>query len=188
MTGWQNPGVSSRRPIASAPAALRGAALLVLAGTLLTAVLLAGCGGSGGGNDSDQAAIPGGADPEAAKVIDEWSTALREGDIEAASDLFRVPSVAENGTPPLDLDTRQKVVVFNEALPCGAKLVEAIDHAGFTIATFELTERPGPGECGQGVGGTAQTAFRIEDGKITEWHRVGGEAPSVAPPVEGPIV
>jgi hypothetical protein len=149
------------------------------------ALAFAACGG--GGDNSDQAEIPGGADPEAAQVIGDWATALGEGDIEAAADYWQVPSVAQNGTPPLELDTRRKVVVFNEALPCGAKLVRAEPHAGFTIATFELTERPGPGQCGGGVGGTAQTAFKIEDGKITEWRRVGGEAPT-APPIEGPVV
>ena len=163
----------------------RTAATLLAA---LAAAAVVGCGGSGG-SGSGEPAIPGGADPERARVIDEWSTALREGDVEAAADLFAVPSVAENGTPPLDLDSHRDVVVFNEALPCGAKLVEAVDHAGFTIATFELTERPGRGECGPGVGGTAVTAFKIEEGKITEWHRVPGEAPSpAAPSAEGPIV
>ena len=155
----------------------------------LGAVALLGCGAGGGGGEggSEDPGVPGGADPAAAKVIDDWATALREGKIEEAADFFRVPTVAQNGTPPLDLDSRTKIVVFNESLPCGAKLVAATDHAGFTIATFELTERPGPGRCGGGVGETAQTAFKIEDGKITEWRRVGGSEP-VAPPVEGPVV
>ena len=49
------------------------------------------------------------------------------------------------------------------------------------MATFRLTERPGPGTCGTGVGHTAQTEFVIKDGLIKEWRRVaiGGEqAPS----------
>lgn len=162
--------------------------LLLLAAVLLSGLLwLGACGGDDEGPDDPDAAL-GSADPEAERVIDEWSTALREGDIDAAAAYFKVPSVVQNGTPPLDLDSRQDVITFNEALPCGAELVEAESHAGFTIATFELTERPGPGECGDGVGGTAQTAFVIEDGKITEWRRIGGEAAPVAPPVEGPVV
>ena len=51
----------------------------------------------------------------------------------------------------------------------------------FVLATFRLTERPGPGECGSGVGHTAQTDFVIEDGLIVEWRRVGlgeDQAPS----------
>ena len=40
------------------------------------------------------------------------------------------------------------------------------------IATFVLTERPGVGQCGDGVGETAKTAFVIHNGLITEWRRV----------------
>ncbi len=111
---------------------------------------------------------------------------MREGDIEGAAEYFELPSVAQNGTPPLPLETRDEVIAFNEALPCGAELVEAVDHAGFVIATFELTERPGEGECGPGAGEEAKTAFQIEDGKITEWRRVPDEGIEPAP--EGPIV
>ena len=45
--------------------------------------------------------------------------------------------------------------------------------ASWSLATFRLTERPGPGSCGTGTGATAQTAFLIEDGEIVEWRRVG---------------
>jgi hypothetical protein len=155
-----------------------------LAAATLTAAALFGCGGGGKPSTDD---IPGSADPESTQVIDDWAKALRQGDIEAAADFFALPTIAENGTPPLDLNSREDVLLFNQSLPCGAKLVRAVSHAGFTIATFELTERPGPGRCGAGVGGIAQTAFRIEDGKITEWRRLG-EAPPTAPPVEGPVV
>ncbi|HEX2359548.1 MAG TPA: hypothetical protein VHH72_07000 [Solirubrobacterales bacterium] len=152
-------------------------------------LLLAACGGGdGGAGDSGGAAeIPGDADPEAARVIDEWSSALREGDVATAADYFEVPSVAQNGTPPLQLSTREQVIAFNEALPCGAKLTEAEAVGRFTIASFELTERPGEGECGSGTGNTAKTAFVIEDGLIIEWVRVVNtdEAPSSA---DEPIV
>ena len=55
------------------------------------------------------------------------------------------------------------------------------------IATFELTERPGPGECGTGVGVLVRTAFRIEDGLIVEWRRVSNVPGSEQAP-EGPLV
>ena len=98
-----------------------------------------------------------------------------------------MPSVAQNGTPPLDLDSREDVIAFNEALPCGAELIETVEHAGFVIATFELSDRPG-GDCGSGVGGEAQTAFQIEDGKIVEWRRTGdGDSPA-EPAEDLPIV
>jgi hypothetical protein len=150
---------------------------------LLTLVLLAaGCGGGNG----DDASVPGGADPKAVQVIDDWAKALDDGDIEAAADYFKVPSVAQNGTAPLQLSSKQAVLLFNASLPCGARLVRAEDRGGYVLATFVLTERPGPGECGDGVGHNAATAFLIEDGLITEWRR----APSPGrerPPATGEI-
>jgi hypothetical protein len=153
--------------------------------TLVAIALLAfGCGG----DDDAESDVPGGADPEAVQVIDDWATALREGDIDAAAELWSVPSVAQNGTPPLDLGSRGEVVEFNEALPCGAELVRAEEQDDFTVATFKLTERPGEGRCGPGTGGTARTAFVIEDGLITHWIRVGGGEPLIEPPETGPVV
>jgi hypothetical protein len=146
--------------------------------------LPAGCGG--GGDDSREPEIPGGADPDAAQVIDDWSRTLTEGDVEGAADYFELPSIAQNGTPAVPLETREDVIAFNESLPCGAELVKAEDDGKFTVATFELTERPGEGECGPGVGQEAKTAFVIEDGHIAEWRRVAGDA--VQPEPQGPLV
>jgi hypothetical protein len=118
-------------------------------------------------------------------VIKDWSDELRAGDVLAASKRFAVPSVVQNGTPPLALTDRRGVEAFNRSLPCGAKLTEAERSGRFTIATFELTERPGPGECGDGVGETAKTAFVIHNGLITEWRRVvdTGTPPTSTAPV-----
>jgi hypothetical protein len=149
---------------------------------LLAGLIATGCGGG----DSETSTIPGGADAEQVDVIEDWADDLRSGDVKAAADHFRLPSVAENGTPPLELRTRGQVRAFNASLPCGAELTRAEPHAGFIIATFELTERPGRGECGTGVGVTAQTAFLIEDGLIVEWHRIPDEA--IEPSTEEPIV
>jgi hypothetical protein len=143
-------------------------------------------GGDDGSSDSDE--ILGGADPEAAEVIREWADDLQGGDLEAAADHFQLPSIAQNGTAPLQLTTRNDVLAFNASLPCGAELTEAEMHGRFTIATFELTERPGEGECGSGVGETAKTAFLIEDGLITRWIRVVDEEDAAPPPAEGPVV
>ncbi len=141
--------------------------------SLLAALAIAGCGG--GSDEPEQASVPGGADAADVEVIEGWSDALRSGDVEKAADYFELPSLAENGTPTLALDTREKVLAFNESLPCGAELVSANSDGEVTIATFELTERPGPGSCGSGAGETAHTAFVIEDGKITEWRRAPAE-------------
>jgi hypothetical protein len=141
--------------------ALAGLAVLCVAGVV-------GCGSS----PDDEATVPGGADPDAIRVIKEWSDQLRAGDVIGASERFAIPSIVQNGTPPLQLETRRQAEAFNRSLPCGAKLTEAITSGRYTIATFELTERPGPGECGTGVGETAKTAFVIRDDLITEWRRV----------------
>ena len=140
-----------------------------LAVLLALCVLVAGCGG---GDEPEPAPeVAGDADPADVEVIDEWSTALREGDVEDAAGYFRLPSRAENGVV-IEIETAADAALFNASLPCGAKLVEAESEGEFTTATFRLTERPGPGRCGSGTGETAQTAFVIEDGKIVEWRRV----------------
>lgn len=161
-------------------------ALMLAAGLL--ALSTVGCGGDDDAETtvSESAEIRGGADPEAVAVIDGWSSALSEGDVEAAADFFELPSVAQNGTPPIDLENRDDVIAFNEALPCGAELVEASEQQDIIVATFELTDRPG-GACGPGVGGSAKTAFVIEDGKIVEWRRAVDE-PVVEPPADSPVV
>ena len=153
-----------------------------IAAALICALALAGCGGS-----DDEAEVPGGADPDAVEVIKEWADELRAGDVEAAADRFEIPSIVQNGTPPLQLTDRGDVIAFNESLPCGAELTRAERSGRFVIATFELTERPGPGECGSGVGETAKTAFVIHDGRIAEWLRVV-DTEDATPPGEGPVV
>jgi hypothetical protein len=157
--------------------------LIFLAVLALLVVPLA-CGDSGG---EEQPEVRGEADSEDVRVIDEWADALRRGDVAAASRHFHVPSIAQNATAPIQLDTRSQVLLFNASLPCGAILTEAEDAGAFTIATFELTERPGPGECGAGTGGTARTAFRIERGLIVEWRRVVDE-PREGDADDGPVV
>ncbi len=141
---------------------------------LLAALTVAGCEGS---EDKPEAIRTASEAPAAEprsdeEVIHAWAAALTDGDTEAAAALFALPSVAENGALEIEIQNREDAVAFNESLPCGAELVRAEAENKLTIATFQLTERPGPGECGLGADGTAQTAFEIEDGKIVEWRRV----------------
>ena len=140
---------------------------------LAAAALLApGCGGD---DETSTTEIPGGADPAAVKVIDEWAKTLSSGDIHGAAEFFAVPSVATNG-PTFEIESPEDARAFNAALPCGATLIEAHPRGEFVVAVFRLTERPGPGTCGRGVGQKAATAFVISSvGKITEWHRVASE-------------
>jgi hypothetical protein len=145
---------------------------VVLAGGVLAGVL-AGCGSS-----DKESSVPGGADADAVEVIKGWADELRSGDVSAASDRFAIPSIVQNGTAPLRLTNRAQVEIFNQSLPCGARLTAASSSGKYTIATFVLTERPGPGECGNGVGEAAKTAFVIHDGHITEWRRVVDTEPT----------
>ncbi len=154
-----------------------------LAAVTAIAALAIGCGGEGAEDPSSTEGLPPG--HASVRVIDEWVETLSRGDVSAAADLFALPSVVENGTPPISLRSHTDAVVFNRSLPCGAELVRARPDGRFIAATFRLTERPG-GDCGSGVGELARTAFLIRNGKILEWHRLpdpGGGASS-----SGPIV
>ena len=159
--------------------------IILLVALVLAPAALAGCGD--GDNAEPDAAnrdasapadVAGNADSEDVEVIAEWSEALRRGDIDAASDVFAIPSVAENGPLLLHIDSEAKARLFNQSLPCGGRLIRAESEGEFTTATFRLTERPGPGTCGDGTGETAKTAFVVRDGAIVEWRRVGVGQPT----------
>ena len=157
-------------------------AIAVLA--VLGMAALTGCGSSDKGKGSTT--IVGGADPATVQVIKNWADELRAGDVTAASERFALPTVVQNGTPSLRLTTRAEVEAFNRSLPCGARLTAAVSTGRFTVGTFVLTERPGPGECGDGVGESAKTAFVVRDGLITQWRRVVDTGPQ--PTNTGPVV
>jgi len=139
---------------------------------VLVAGIVSGCGGSDGGGQIR--GVPR-TESDAAAVIRRWADTLRRGDVRGAADLFALPSIVSNGTPPVTLRTRADARRFNESLPCGARLLKTSSAGRFTTATFRLTERPGPGTCGGGVGLTARTTFVIEGGKIREWRRVADQ-------------
>jgi hypothetical protein len=148
-------------------------------------IALAGCGGGGSdttisGESGTSEAIPGNADPASVGVIRGWVDSLRQGDVEGAASYFAIPSVAENGPILTRITNHAGAVAFNRSLPCGARLTRAESAGKFTTATFRLTERPGPGRCGSGTGGKAETSFVIRDGKIVQWRRVGA-TPEPAP-------
>jgi hypothetical protein len=155
----------------------------VLAVVLLgIAMALVACGGDDDAapDDTPEIEISGDAHPADVEVIAGWTEALAGGDVEAAAAYFATPSVAENGIL-YEIEDEDDALRFNASLPCGAELIGAETQGEFTTATFRLKERPGPGVCGDGVGGTAQTAFVIEGSKIVEWRRVGlpgSEGPS----------
>ncbi|MGH2919653.1 MAG: hypothetical protein ACRDLS_13800 [Solirubrobacteraceae bacterium] len=131
----------------------------------------------------------GAADPARAKVIRDWAGALRGGDVAAASALWGVPSIVQNGTPVLTLRSRADVRLFNRSLPCGAIVTAARGAArDFTIVTVRLTQRRG-GDCGTGIGNSARTAIRVRGAKIVEWYRLPDDPDGPAPgAAEGPTV
>jgi hypothetical protein len=139
---------------------------------LCAGLLLALTAGACGGDSDDTAGLELPAGHGAVVVIDEWAQTLDKGDVEGAAEFFALPSIVQNGTPLLTLRTRADAVEFNRSLPCGAKLVDAEPRGRFIAVTFRLSERPGPGICGTGVGATARTAFLIRDGKIVQWRRL----------------
>ena len=114
-------------------------------------------------------------------VIRGWTDALRRGRVDAATDYFSLPAVISNGGPAYRLTKRKQVRFFNRTLPCGAKFKEAIDTGVFVVATLVLTERPGRGKCGTGVGNEAYTAFLIRGHKIAQWRRVLKPGPETTP-------
>jgi hypothetical protein len=111
------------------------------------------------------------ADPKATRVIKAWTNALRHGQVDAAARMFALPSIVQNGTPPIAVRTFAQARAFNASLPCGAEFRRAVQIGRFTVVVFRLTERPG-GDCAQGVGQAAGTAFVVRHGKIFEWRRV----------------
>jgi limonene-1,2-epoxide hydrolase len=155
-----------------------------IASLAAVAAVLSGCGSS---SSKESSTIPGNADADAVQVIKEWADALRAGDVSAASDRFAIPSFVQNGTPLVELRSRRQVETFNQSLPCGARLTAASRSGRFTVATFVLTERPGPGSCGSGVGEVAKTAFVIQAGHIREWRRVVDTEPT-APTSTAPVI
>jgi len=122
-----------------------------------------------------------GGEPTADEVatIRGWSEALRGGDVAAAAGYFALPSRVLDGANPLrELPSRGAARRFNRGLPCGARLVGTErGEDSYVVATFRLTERPGPGRCGGGTGALARTAFLIEDRHIVQWLRVADPPP-----------
>jgi hypothetical protein len=114
-------------------------------------------------------------------VIRGWADALRTGRMERAVRYFAIPSFVSNGTSPIKLTSREDVRFFNRTLPCGAKVLRVEDTGAYLVARFRLTERPGPGTCGAGVGNEASTAFLIRRRHIVQWRRVVEPAPEAAP-------
>lgn len=152
-------------------------------------------GGAGSGAQPVPTPSPSGIPAAAAsvRVIRNWSSALRKGDVRAAADYFALPSLMVNGpdaagdTVLLTIRTRAEAVAANAGLPCGASFISADQRGRYVNALFRLTNRPGPGGgCGAGAGQTARTDLVISKGRIVEWIRApddpGDNGSPAAPP------
>jgi hypothetical protein len=177
---------------------LRPSLLLVM--LALLAAVASGCGGSARhgmaavppaaqaappvtttpGNGLDPAILPprrvprhgtGPADPAAVRVIRRWLTALRAGNLRRAAAYFAIPSVFQNGTPVLHLDSTTEVLAVHNGFPCGAVATRFRGAGAFTLVRFRLTSRRG-GDCHGGEGQTTGGAIRVAGGRIREWYRL----------------
>jgi hypothetical protein len=168
-----------------APRHSRAAARALLTVSLVVAAggSLAGCGGaSSAGRATAPSAsatastpsatprVPSGP-PSAARVIRRWADTLRRGDEAGAAALFALPAIIQTdpAQPAVKVTRRAEVIAFDHALPCGAIVLRTERRGAYVEALFRLVQRPGA-TC-DGPGGTARTAFKIRDGKITEWRR-----------------
>jgi hypothetical protein len=113
-------------------------------------------------------------------VIRGWANALRAGHVNQAAAFFALPALIADGTSPKRrVADRNEIRDFNRGLPCGAKLLETKRGAdSFVVATFKLTERPGPrpAPCGDGTGGLAAVIFLVERHHIVQWLRAADPA------------
>lgn len=136
------------------------------AGALILA--LAGCGG---GEAATERAVDEVAD-DGASVVEAWAEAVREGDYDAANDLFAVPATIVNIGPKVRITEREGIDAFNRSLPCGAEVTDTqVAGGGYLRVSFELVA----GADGTPCEGPAEVSFRIVDGHITEWLREDGQ-------------
>jgi hypothetical protein len=113
-------------------------------------------------------------------VIRGWANALRAGHVNRAAAFFALPALIADGVrPKRRVADKAAIRAFNRGLPCGAKLLNTKRGAdSFVVATFRLTERPGPrpGACGAGTDQRAAVVFLVENHHIVQWLRADDPA------------
>ncbi len=146
-------------------------------------LLLAGCGGADGTitpasrrtRTSSRRDVAD-ADPDDLEVIEDWSAAAERGRRRGRRRATSRPRAPPRTARPRSdhLDRRRDRLQRFAALRREGDLART--EGELTIADVPAPERPG-GDCGSGVGGTASTAFEIEDGKIVDWRRIDRAVP-----------
>jgi hypothetical protein len=112
-------------------------------------------------------------------IVEGWANALARSDVDRAATYFALPMVIEQGEA-FRLRRRSQARIFNDGLPCGARVTGAKEEAGYLVASFRLKERPGH-KC-DAPGGRVRVAFRFRDGKISEWRQI----PDASDPAPAP--
>jgi hypothetical protein len=102
-------------------------------------------------------------------VLRAWGDALAHDRARRAASYFTVPAVVAQGSE-LTLTSAADVARFNDAFPCGAKLLHVQPEGRYVIGTFELTPRP-TRDCGA-RGDLLRVAFAVRDSKIAEWREL----------------
>ena len=123
---------------------------------LVAAALLAGCGGE---------------PPSPESVVRAWSNAVNAGDNEGAAALFAPRAEVIQGRWFV-LDSEEKALAFNAALPCAGEIVELVSEGDTVTATFRLADRE-TSLC-DAPGAHAAARFRVRDGKIVRWEQLPG--------------
>jgi hypothetical protein len=119
------------------------------------------------------------------RVLRGWGVALRRDRNGRAARYFALPAlVAQSGVATLETPAQAKA--FNDALPCGARLLRVDADGRFLVGTFELTRRP-EHKC-TAPGAVVRLAFVLRDRKIAEWREVptGATEPGPARPENAP--
>jgi hypothetical protein len=102
-------------------------------------------------------------------VLRGWGEALRHDRVGRAASYFTVPAIVAQGNA-LTLMTAADVKRFNDAFPCGAKLLHVQQEGRFLIGTYELTRRP-QRKC-TAKGELLRVAFALRKRKIAEWREI----------------
>ena len=102
-------------------------------------------------------------------VLRGWGDALRRNDSSRATRYFALPVLVAQGQV-VRFETAGQVKAFNDALPCGVKLLDVAHEGRFVIGTFKLTVRPAH-RC-QAAGKRIRLAFVVRGRKIAEWREV----------------
>jgi hypothetical protein len=102
-------------------------------------------------------------------VLRGWGEALRRDRAARAARYFTVPAIVAQGNA-LTLTSAAQIREFNDAFPCGAKLLHVQEEGRFLVGTFELTRRP-QHKCSS-VGELLRVAFALRKRKIAEWREI----------------